>query len=160
ETQIGFAGQETAIGDAIGHAVKRVKERPAESRVLSLLTDGEDTARSEPPVDAARLSRDLGIRIYSIGICADRLTLPELFGSSFGRRQVNPSAELDEDGLKQMAELSGGGYFRARDPQELVGIYQILDQLGPVEQDATTYRPRQALGHWPLAGAVLLRFLL
>nr|WP_246139644.1 VWA domain-containing protein [Parahaliea aestuarii] len=160
EAQIGFAGQETAIGDAIGLAVKRLKERPAESRVLILLTDGQDTASSVQPLDAARLARDLGIRIYTIGIGADRLTLPGLFGSSFGSRQVNPSAELDEDSLKQMAELSGGRYFRARDPQELVGIYQILDQLEPVEQDATTYRPRQALGHWPLAGAVLLSFLL
>ncbi|WP_116364377.1 vWA domain-containing protein [Parahaliea mediterranea] len=160
EAQIGFAGQETAIGDAIGLAVKRLKERPAESRVLVLLTDGQDTASSVQPLDAARLAQTLGIRIYTIGIGADRLTLPGLFGSSFGSRQVNPSAELDEEGLQQIADLTGGRYFRARDPQELVGIYQLLDQLEPVEQDSATYRPRQALGHWPLAGALLLSFLL
>ncbi len=72
EAQIGFAGQETAIGDAIGLAVKRLKERPAESRVLILLTDGQDTASSVRPLDAAQLASDLGIRIYTIGIGAER----------------------------------------------------------------------------------------
>ena len=136
EAQIGFAGQETAIGDAIGLAVKRLRERPAESRVLILLTDGQDTASSVQPLEAAQLASELGIRIYTIGIGADQMTLPGLFGSSFGSRQVNPSAELDEAGLQEIANLTGGQYFRARDPQELATIYQLLDQLEPVEQDA------------------------
>jgi Ca-activated chloride channel family protein len=160
EAQIGFAGQETAIGDAIGLAVKRLKERPADSRVLILLTDGQDTASSVRPLDAAQLAQDLGIRIYTIGIGADQMTLPGLFGSSFGSRQVNPSAELDEEGLKQIAALTGGQYFRARNPRELANIYQLLDQLEPVEQELVTYRPRQALGYLPLAAALLLSFLL
>jgi Ca-activated chloride channel family protein len=160
EAQIGFAGEETAIGDAIGLAVKRLKERPAESRVLILLTDGQDTASSVKPLDAAKLAAKLGIRIYTIGIGADSLTLPGLFGSSFGSRQVNPSAELDEAGLTEIARLTGGAYFRARNPQELVNIYQLLDELEPVEQETTLYRPRQALGYVPLLGALLLSFLL
>ncbi|NND66922.1 MAG: VWA domain-containing protein [Halioglobus sp.] len=160
EAQIGFAGQETAIGDAIGLAVKRLKERPAESRVLILLTDGQDTASSVTPLDAARLAANLDIRIYTIGIGADELTLPGLFGSSFGSRQVNPSAELDEKSLEEIARLTGGRYFRARDPQELAGIYALLDELEPVEQAANTYRPRQALGYLPLLGAIALSFLL
>lgn len=160
ESQIGFAGQETAIGDAIGLAVKRLKERPAESRVLILLTDGQDTASSVRPLDAAKLASNLGIRIYTIGIGADEMTLPGLFGSSFGSRQVNPSAELDEEGLQQIAQLTGGQYFRARNPQELASIYELLDELEPVEQDATTYRPRQALGYLPLLAALLLSFML
>jgi len=158
EARIGFAGQETAIGDAIGLAVKRLKERPAQSRVLILLTDGQDTASSVQPLDAARLAGDLGIRIYTIGIGADEMTLPGLFGSSFGSRQVNPSAELDEASLQEIARLTGGQYFRARNPRELANIYQLLDQLEPVEQDAATYRPRQALGYLPLALAILLSF--
>jgi Ca-activated chloride channel family protein len=160
EAQIGFAGEETAIGDAIGLAVKRLKERPAESRVLILLTDGQDTASSVKPLDAAKLAAKLGIRIYTIGIGADSLTLPGLFGSSFGSRQVNPSAELDESTLQQIAQLTGGEYFRARNPQELVTIYGLLDKLEPVEQETTLYRPRQALGYLPLLGALLLSFLL
>ena len=160
EAQIGFAGEETAIGDAIGLAVKRLKERPAESRVLILLTDGQDTASSVKPLDAAQLAASLGIRIYTIGIGADALTLPGLFGSSFGARQVNPSAELDEEGLQQIAQLTGGQYFRARNPQELVNIYQMLDKLEPVEQETTLYRPRQALGYLPLLGALFISFFL
>ena len=160
EAQIGFAGQETAIGDAIGLAVKRLKERPAESRVLILLTDGQDTASSVRPVDSAKLARKLGIKIYTIGIGADEMTLPGLFGSSFGSRQVNPSAELDEEGLQEIATMTGGRYFRARNPRELADIYAILDQLEPVEQDVATYRPRQALGYLPLLLALLLSFLL
>tara|TARA_R110002072_G_scaffold113605_3_gene243150 strand:- start:9046 stop:10092 length:1047 start_codon:yes stop_codon:yes gene_type:complete len=160
EAQIGFAGEETAIGDAIGLAVKRLKERPAESRVLILLTDGQDTASSVKPLDAAKLAAKLGIRIYTIGIGADSLTLPGLFGSSFGSRQVNPSAELDEATLQQIAQITGGEYFRARNPQELLNIYNVLDELEPVEQETTLYRPRQALGYIPLLGALLLSFLL
>ncbi len=160
EARIGFAGEETAIGDAIGLAVKRLKERPAESRVLILLTDGQDTASSVKPLDAARLAADLGIRIYTIGIGADSMTLPGLFGSSFGSRKVNPSSELDEEGLREIARLTGGEYFRARDPQELANIYMTLDQLEPVEQAAAIYRPRQALGYLPLLGALLASFLL
>jgi Ca-activated chloride channel family protein len=160
ESQIGFAGQETAIGDAIGLAVKRLKERPAESRVLILLTDGQDTASSVKPLDSAKLAQKLGIKIYTIGIGADEMTLPGIFGSSFGSRQVNPSAELDEDGLQEIASLTGGQYFRARNPQELANIYAILDELEPVEQETTTYRPRQALGYWPLLAALMLSFAL
>ena len=160
EAQIGFAGQDTAIGDAIGLAVKRLKERPAQSRVLILLTDGQDTASSVRPLDAAQLAKDLGIRIYTIGIGADRMTLPGLFGSSFGSRQVNPSADLDEATLQKIANATGGRYFRARDPRELASIYQLLDQLEPVEQETVTYRPRQALGYVPLLLALLLSFAL
>jgi Ca-activated chloride channel family protein len=160
EAQIGFAGKETAIGDAIGLAVKRLKERPAQSRVLILLTDGQDTASSVQPLDAAKLAASLGIRIYTIGIGADVLTLPGLFGSSFGSRQVNPSAELDEAGLQEIASITGGEYFRARNPQELINIYQLLDQLEPVEQETATYRPRQALGYLPLLAALLISFVL
>ena len=156
EAQIGFAGQDTAIGDAIGLAVKRLKERPAESRVLILLSDGRDTASSVKPEDAARLAAQLGIRIYTIGIGADSLTTPGLFGSSFGSRQINPSAELDEAGLQAIAQMTGGQYFRARNPAELAAIYQMLDQLEPIELDAATYRPRQALGYLPLLLALAI----
>ncbi len=160
EAQVGFAGEETAIGDAIGLAVKRLKERPAESRVLILLTDGQDTASSVKPLDAAKLAAAEGIRIYTIGVGADSLTLPGLFGSSFGSRQVNPSAEMDEPGLREIARLTGGEYFRARNPQELANIYKTLDRLEPVEQESSVYRPRQALSYVPLLGALLVSFLL
>ena len=112
------------------------------------------------PIEAARLAAELGIRIYTIGIGADELTLPGLFGSSFGARQVNPSAELDEATLQQIAQLTGGSYFRARNPGELAAIYAMLDELEPAEHESSVYRPRQALGYLPLLVALLASFAL
>jgi Ca-activated chloride channel family protein len=160
EAQIGFAGQETAIGDALGLAVKRLRGRPAESRVLVLLTDGQDTASSVDPLEAAELAATLDIRVHTIGIGADSLTVPGLLGSRFGSRRVNPSADLDEATLRAIADRTGGRYFRARDPQELLSIYREIDTLEPVETDRATYRPRRSLLHWPLLGALAASFLL
>ncbi|AQA18550.1 BatB protein [Halioglobus japonicus] len=158
DARIGFAGQETAIGDAIGLAVKRLRERPAENRVLILLSDGEDTASSVQPLQAARLAADLGIRIYTIGIGADKMTVPGLFGSSFGSRQVNPSRGLDEATLNEIAQLTGGRYFRARNPADLASIYAVVDDLEPIEVEKANYRPRKALGYLPLGAALIMSF--
>lgn len=160
DARIGFAGQETAIGDAIGLAVKRLRERPADNRVLILLSDGEDTASSVQPLQAARLAAELGIRIYTIGIGADTMTVPGLFGSSFGARQVNPSRGLDEQTLGEIARLTGGRYFRARNPADLANIYAAVDELEPIEVDSAQYRPRRALAYVPLALALGLSFVL
>ena len=156
EAQLGFAGRETAIGDAIGLAVKRLRERPAESRVLILLTDGANNAGEVQPLDAAKLAADNGVKIHTIGIGSDKLVMPGLFGSSFGSQVVNPSRDLDEESLRRIAELTGGNYFRARDPAELVNIYQLLDAMEPVEQEAESYRPQKSLFHLPLSVAFLL----
>ena len=155
EAQLGFAGRETAIGDAIGLAVKRLRERPAENRVLILLTDGANNAGEVQPLDAARLAADNGVKIHTVGIGADKMTRPGLFGSSFGAKVVNPSVDLDENTLREIASSTGGNYFRARDPAELVNIYQLLDELEPVEQEAERYRPQKSLFHLPLALAFL-----
>ena len=160
EAQLGFAGRETAIGDAIGLSVKRLRERPADSRVLILLTDGANNAGEVDPLDAARLAADNGVKIHSIGIGSDKMVMPGLFGSSFGSRVVNPSRDLDEETLREIAELTGGNYFRARDPAELVNIYQLLDALEPVQQEAQSYRPRRSLFHLPLAAAFIASLLL
>ncbi|TCO75620.1 VWA domain-containing protein [Chromatocurvus halotolerans] len=156
EAQIGFAGQETAIGDAIGLAVKRLRERPTDSRVLIVLTDGQDTASTVDPLEAAALAASLDIRIHTIGIGADSMVVPGVLGSRFGNRQVNPSADLDEDTMRAIAGRTGGRYFRARDPQDLVQIYQTIDRLEPVEVSTATYRPRRSLVHIPLLVALAL----
>jgi Ca-activated chloride channel family protein len=158
EAQIGFAGEETAIGDAIGLAIKRLRERPGERHVLILLTDGANTAGSVEPVEAAAMAARHNITIYTVGVGADELMLPGLFGSQFGARRVNPSADLDEKSLRTIADSTGGRYFRARDPAELATIYQTLDQLEPVAGPAESYRPERSLFHWPLGAALLLSF--
>lgn len=160
EAQIGFAGQETAIGDALGLAVKRLRGRPAESRVLVLLTDGQDTASTVDPLEAAELAASLNIRVHAIGIGAETLVVPGVLGSRFGSRRVNPSSDLDEATLRAIADSTGGRYFRARDPAELATIYQDIDALEPVETDSATYRPRRSLLHWPLLVALAATFAL
>lgn len=156
DAQLGFAGQQTAIGDAIGLAIKRLRDRPTDSRVLILLTDGANTAGEVEPKQAADLARLAGVKIYTVGVGADQMVQQTLFG----RRTVNPSADLDEGTLRYIAEHTGGQYFRARDPQELIQIYDELDKLEPVEQDAATFRPISALYYWPLAAGFILSLLL
>jgi len=152
ESFIGMAGKATAIGDAIGLAVKRLRERDESNRVLVLLTDGANTAGVVEPVDAAELAKQEGLKIYTIGVGADEMLIRSLFGF----RELNPSADLDEATLKEIARLTGGAYFRARDIDELEEIYTLIDELEPIEQDGKMFRPRKALYYWPLSFALLL----
>ncbi|GAB6049103.1 VWA domain-containing protein [Methyloparacoccus murrellii] len=156
ESVIGLAGDKTAIGDAIGLAVKRLKDNPKDQRVLILLSDGANTAGSIAPLQAAELAAKAGLRIYTIGIGAEEMTIRDLLGS----RTVNPSQDLDEPTMRGIAEKTGGRYFRARDVRELEGIYRLLDELEPIERDKRYYRPRTELYPWPLGAALLLSGLI
>lgn len=149
EAQLGFAGNATAIGDAIGVAIKRLRNRPAESRVLVLLTDGANTAGTNPS-DAAVIAAEAGIRIHTIGIGASAKQERDFFGRI---RTVNPSADLDEETLRFIAQRTGGQYFRAQDPDELAAIYAELDKLEPLPQEQL-FRPVRSLLHWPLGSAL------
>lgn len=158
EAQPGFAGKYTAIGDAIGLSVKRLLDRPEQSRVIVLLTDGANTAGTIDPVKAAQLAATAGIKIYTIGVGANEMEIPGIFGTPLGSRRINPSADLDEKSLQQIAELTGGRYFRASNTRELQNIYRLLDQLEPTGEDEVMFRPRASLAHWPLALALLCSF--
>ncbi|MBX2847950.1 MAG: VWA domain-containing protein [Acidiferrobacterales bacterium] len=139
EAQLGFAGNATAIGDAIGLAIKRLRDRPAESRVLILLTDGANTAGTDPN-EAMKIADEANIRIHTIGIGAPR--------------RGRPSADIDERLLSNIATRTGGEYFRARDPSELQRIYAELDRLEPMPEEQI-FRPTISLSYWPLALALL-----
>ena len=153
EAAVGLAGRDTAIGDAIGLALKRLRDQPSEERVLVLLTDGTNTAGSIAPLKAAELAAAAGVRIYTIGVGADPRAGFGAFGLSMGR---NP---IDEATLSAIAEQTGGRAFRARDVQELQAIYGLLDELEPVESDQQTFRPVGELFAWPLSLALLLSAL-
>lgn len=159
ESRLGFAGEKTAIGDAIGLATKRLLERPENSRVVILLTDGANTAGEVEPLQAAELAKQSHVKIYTIGIGANELVVPGILGSSFGARRINPSMDLDETTLRTIAESTGGQYFRAENTAELSQIYKQLDILEPQEQEAESYRPINALFYWPLALAFALSIL-
>ncbi len=152
ESALGLAGDNTAIGDAIGLAVKRLRNESANSRVLILLTDGANTAGEISPLKAAELAAANHLKIYTIGIGADEM----LVGGFFGYRKVNPSADLDEKMLLKIAESTGGYYYRAKNLDDLNNIYMRLDELEPVEKDKQYFRPKRELYFVPLAIAMLL----
>jgi len=155
ETVLGLVGKQTAIGDAIALAVKRFDKKENSNRVLLLLTDGQNTAGKITPDQALELAVAKGITIYSIGIGADVMIQQSLFG----KRRVNPSSELDEESLKNIADKTGGQYFRARSSEDMAQIYKILDQLEPVEQEQQQMRPLTALFHLPLSLAITIAFI-
>ena len=149
EAEVGLAGQETAIGDAIALGVKRLRNSKSEDRVLILLTDGVNTAGSIEPDKAAELAQTAGVRVHTIGFGSDGR------GGIFQIRR----AQLDEAQLTRIAEQTSGRYFRARDTRDLARIYAALDEIEPVEVDARTFRPRTAVFFWPLGLACLLALL-
>ena len=155
EAFTGLAGQATAIGDAIGLAVKRVSKQRndktsstnilkniSDDRVLILLTDGVSNRGEITPLKAAELAAKKGLKIYTVGI---------------GNRG---SRELDEMTLQKIAQITGGQYFRAYTTADLVKIYSLLDQLEPVEKEVKSYRPIKALFHIPLSASLALATLL
>lgn len=151
-----LVGTRTAIGEAIGLAVKRLNTYDSSNKVLILLSDGANTAGNIQPLEALQLAKAAGVRIHTVGVGAEQMVQQ----SVFGQRVVNPSQDLDERLLTKLAEDTGGRYFRARDLNELNQIYQLIDQLEPIERDSVTYRPQRSLLHWPLAVALLLSFVL
>lgn len=152
ESIIGIAGKATAIGDAIGLAVKRVRQTTDNNRILILLTDGQNTAGEIQPLKAAELAAQEGLKVYTIGIGADEVYRRTLLGN----RRINPSLDLDEATLKKIAEMTGGRYFRARNTKDLNNIYEMLDELEPLAKEDQFYRPTQSLFFWPLTLSMLL----
>ena len=157
EAPVGIAGGKTAIGDAIGLTVKRLRERQNEEKVVILLTDGANNVGEIPPIKAAELASVDGIKIYTIGVGAEEMRVPSLFGSLAGRT-TNPSADLDEETLSKIAEATQGRYFRAKNTNTIAKIYELIVKLEPIEQEPETYRPFQVLYYWPL-GVSLCLFL-
>jgi Ca-activated chloride channel family protein len=149
---VGLAGRETAIGDAIAVAVKRLSSLPEQARVLVLLTDGVNTTGMIEPRDAARAAKVAGVRIYTIGIGADSMRVPGFFGSTV----VNPSADLDVAMLTTIANETGGRFFRATDTGQLAEAYRAIDALEPMPHHGPPLRPRIELYRWPLLAALLL----
>lgn len=155
ETELGLVGRATAIGESIGLAIKRFVENRNEQRVLILLSDGANTAGVVDPLQAAQQAAKNNITIYTIGIGADEMYLRDFWGT----QRVNPSADLDEKTLTEIAKVTGGQYFRARSQQDLQNIYEQINGLEPIESDFLEFRPETNLFYWPLSIATLMIFL-
>ena len=153
EAAVGLAGRSTAIGDAIGLAVKRLRDRPEAARVIILLTDGENSAGVIEPLQAAQLAAQNNIRIHAIGVGADAQS--NLFNAPVG----GPRSELDEATLRAISDATGGQYFRARNQKELASIYREIDRLEPTDEEGNEFRPMKELFYWPLSIALLCSVL-
>ncbi len=156
DSVVGLAGRETAIGDAIGLAVKRLRKQPAGEHVLILLTDGVSNAGALDPIKAAELARDHHVRIHTIAFGGEGGEL-----SVFGFRLPMPAGDdsIDEATLQRIAKMTGGRAFRARDTAELAGIYAAIDRLEPVTRPGKRVRPRIERYPWPLSLALLCAVL-
>jgi Ca-activated chloride channel family protein len=140
ETEIGMAGQSTVFGDAIGLAIKLFKESDSDNRVLIILTDGNDTGSTVPPIDAAKVAAAYGIRIYTIAI---------------GDPASADEEALDTATLERVSEVTEGQQFEALDQQELQRAYQTIAELEPELYETISFRPRQSL-HWlPISVALI-----
>ena len=144
ETEIGMAGQSTVFGDAIGLAIKLFKENNSDNRVLIVLTDGNDTGSTVPPVDAAKVAAANAIRIYTIAV---------------GDPASAGEEALDMDTIERVSQVTGGQDFQALDQQALRSAYQAIGELEPELYETISFRPRQSL-HWAPLGLALLLYTL
>ncbi len=156
QTVIGLVGPRTAMGDGIGLGTKTFIDSDAPQRVMILLSDGSNTAGVLDPIEAAEIARKYNATIYTVGVGAGEMMVRDFLIT----RKVDTAADLDEKTLTQIAELTGGQYFRARDAEQLKNIYETINQLEPVSADTQTWRPQSEWFPYPLSGALLLSVLL
>lgn len=141
QTKVGMAGQQTAIGDAIGLTIKAFESSKAQQKLLILLTDGNDTASRVPPAHAADIAQQRGLVIYTIGV---------------GDPNATGENRVDFPTLNTVASTTHGSFFRAENGEQLEGIYADIDKLAPVKLLTETWRPKLPLFQWPLGAAALL----
>jgi Ca-activated chloride channel family protein len=141
QTQVGMAGQQTAVGDTIGLAIKTLEASTAKQKLLILLTDGNDTASRVPPEHAADIARQNGLAVYTIGV---------------GDPAASGDNRVDLGVLQSVAAVTGGRFFRAEDGAQLQAIYADIDRLAPAKLDTLSWRPKLPLFQWPLGAAVVL----
>jgi Ca-activated chloride channel family protein len=156
--EIGMAGEQTAIGDSIGLAVKRLKDAKAKSKIIILLTDGSNTAGNLDPVKAAEIAGTYGIKIYSIGVGTTG-NVPFLQNTVFGPQIFHSRAEIDEKALQEIADKSNGKYYRAKNTEELQKIYNDIDKLEKTEVKVKKYLEYQELFLYFLLPGLLLLVL-
>lgn len=139
DVQIGMIQDGTAIGMGIATAVNRLRESQAKSKVIILITDGENNAGKIDPITAAELARTFGIKVYTVGVGRGGLVPFPVNDPLFGKRYVQAQVDIDEFSLKRIADLTGGVFFRARDPQSLAEIYTRINELERTELKVREY---------------------
>lgn len=140
-TAVGMAGPHTALGDAIGLAIRTFEASDIEQRLMILLSDGADTASAMSPVNAAEIAAGEGVEIFTIGV---------------GDPEADGEDRVDLTALQDIASRTGGAYFYASDAEALRAVYDRIDTLAPRETETLSYRPRRSLAHWPTGLALLI----
>jgi len=151
----GMAGEETAIGDGLGVAVSRIKDRKAKSRIVILLTDGENNSGKLDPYSVAAAAKELGVKVHTISVSPGGQKGVQIFGFSVGRVPEAPDSEL----LKHIAEATGGKYFRAKDTQALIDVYEEINQLEKNRVEDKVYRHVEEVFLWFLVPGLILLFI-
>ena len=155
---IGMAGPTTALGSALGTAVKRLRDSEAKSKVVVLLTDGRSNAGTLSPRKAAEVAATFGVKVYTIG-AGTRGTAPMLEAGPFRQRVVYQEVEIDEETLQEIARRTGGAYYRAEDGQALQSIYDRIDELEKTEITLSSFVEYDERFRWfvvPALGLLLL----
>ena len=142
--EVGMAGPRTALGDAIGLAIRSFESSEVDDRVLILLTDGNDTASAMTPINAAEIAQQNGIQIHTIGI---------------GDESARGEDRVDFKTLATIAERTGGTFSNARDEQSLSGVYSAIDAATSADIRTSSWRPRTSLVYWPAGSALALILL-
>ncbi len=155
EIGVGMAGEKTAIGDALLVALKQMTDIPSDKKVIVLLSDGYANAGIVHPKEAIEMAQKMGVKIHTIAMGSDKKTVQ----SFFFQHEINPSADLDEVLLEQMAKQTGGTYFRVKTTEDLKQVYDALNQIEPSEMDGQTIRPKTELFFIPLLIAMALFFI-
>lgn len=156
EVQVGLVKDGTAIGMAIANAINRLRESEAKSKIVILITDGENNAGKIDPITAAELAKTFGIKIYTIGVGKGGLVPFPVDDPLFGRRYVQMQVDIDEKTLSKIAKTTNGLYFRARDEHSLRAIYDKIDKLEKTEVKVKEYTNYDELFHYFLYPALVL----
>ena len=156
--EIGMAGDSTAIGSAIGIAVKRLKDLDSASKIIILLTDGRNNAGTLAPIQAAQTAKTFGIKIYTIGV-GTKGKAPFLVNSIFGQRYVYQEVDIDETTLTEISEITGGQYFRATDLESLQNIYKQIDEMEKSEVKVIDHSEYKELFHYFLVPGLMFLLL-
>jgi Ca-activated chloride channel family protein len=163
EVEVGSIEDGTAIGTALATAVNRLKETEATSKVIIVLTDGQNNRGEVDPVTASEVAATLGVRVYAIGV-GTYGEAPFIVDHPFaGRQRQMVPVEIDEDMLRTVASNTGGQYFRATNTQALRAIYEEIGELEKTKVETrvyTDYEERYAFFLWPAFGLILLEILL
>jgi Ca-activated chloride channel homolog len=155
---IGAAGNATAIGSAIALGVKRLKDLDAKSKVLILMTDGQNTAGSISPLMATELAKKYHIKIYTVGIGQEG-EVPFLIKTPYGDKLIKQNVTIDEATLTEIAESTAAKYFRAKSTEELTAIYDEINKLEKTEREVKQYHNYQDKYEYFLWAAFLIFIL-